>query len=71
MYASTNGVRADISQPPLRANKRQSAPQRKDAIRHIGKSTRVLAPPFAHGTDDRAEVATLCGEDVLSPRGTH
>src|SRR6516164_3185063 len=34
-------------------------------------STRVLAPPFAHGTDDRAEVATLCGEDVLGPRGAH
>src|SRR5258708_38959394 len=37
----------------------------------IGESTRVLAPPLAHGTDDRAEVATLCGEDVLGPRGTH
>src|SRR6516162_9153830 len=34
-------------------------------------STRVLAPPLAHRTDDRAEVATLCGEDVLGPRGTH
>jgi hypothetical protein len=34
-------------------------------------STRVLAPPIAHGTDDRAEVTTLCGEDVLDPRGTH
>ena len=37
----------------------------------IGESTRVLAPPLAHGTDDRAEVATFCGEDVLGPRGTH
>src|SRR5258707_3030463 len=37
----------------------------------IGESTRVLAPPLAHGTDDWAEVATLCGEDVLGPRGTH
>src|SRR5258708_114181 len=37
----------------------------------IGESTRVLAPPIAHGTDDWAEVATLCGEDVLGPRGTH
>ena len=37
----------------------------------IGESTRVLAPPLAHGTDDRAEVATLCGEDVLGPRWTH
>jgi hypothetical protein len=35
----------------------------------IGESTRVLAPPLAHGTDDRAEVATLCGENVLGPRG--
>jgi hypothetical protein len=39
--------------------------------RPIGESTRVLAPPLAHGTDDRAEVATFCGEDVLGPRGTH
>ena len=37
----------------------------------VSESTRVLAPPIAHGTDDRAEVATLCGEDVLGPRGTH
>jgi hypothetical protein len=37
----------------------------------IGESTPVLAPPLAHGTDDRAEVATLCGEDVFGPRGTH
>ena len=34
-------------------------------------STRVLPPPIAHGTDDRAEVATLGGEDVLGPRGAH
>ena len=34
-------------------------------------STRVLAAPIAHGTDDRAKVATLCCEDVLGPRGTH
>jgi hypothetical protein len=34
-------------------------------------SARVFAPPIAHGTDDRAEVAPLRGEDVLGPRGTH
>jgi hypothetical protein len=37
----------------------------------VGESTRVLAPPIAHGTNDRAEIATLCGEDVLGSRGTH
>jgi len=37
----------------------------------VGDSTRILAPPIAHGADDRAKVATLCGEDVLGPRGTH
>ena len=37
----------------------------------IGESTRVFTAPIAHGTDDRAEIATLCGEDVLGPRGTH
>ena len=33
--------------------------------------TALLAPPIAHGTDDRPEFATLCGEDVLGPRRTH
>src|SRR5258708_34739076 len=37
----------------------------------IGESTRVLAPPIAHGTDDWAEGATLFGEDGLGPRGPH
>ncbi len=37
----------------------------------VGESTRVFAPPITHGTNDRAEIATLCGEDVLGPRGTH
>ncbi len=34
-------------------------------------STRVLAPPIAHGTNDRTELATLRGEDVLGPWRTH
>jgi hypothetical protein len=36
-----------------------------------GWSTSVLAPPMAHGADDRTELATLRGEDVLGPRRTH
>src|SRR6516225_5786141 len=44
----------------------------KRAFDHLVRgSTCVLAPPIAHGTDDRAEIAALCGEDVLGPRGAH
>src|SRR5215475_13632217 len=57
---------------------RRSEPARIARKKHRGHlhaacewSTRVLAPPIAHGTDDRAEIAALCGEDVLGPRGTH
>jgi hypothetical protein len=35
------------------------------------RSTRVLASPISHGTHNRAEVATLLGQHVLSARGTH
>src|SRR5215469_16896780 len=40
-------------------------------IRCCEWSTRVLASPSAHGTHNRAEIATLLGQHVLSPRGTH
>src|SRR5260370_8172024 len=49
---------------------RTHAPQQKDGY-SITSSTRVLAPPIAHRTDDRAEIATLCGDDVLAPLATH
>ena len=35
------------------------------------RSPRVLASPISHGTHNRAEVATLLGQHVLGPRGTH
>src|SRR5262249_16696646 len=45
---------------------------KKSLFDHVHRgSTRVLATPIAHGADDRAKVATLCGEDVLGPRGAH
>src|SRR6516164_8769170 len=46
--------------------------RQKSLFDHLVRgSTCVLAPPIAHGTDDRAEIAALCGEDVLGPRGAH
>src|SRR5262249_40968491 len=45
--------------------------KRAYSINLVRGSTCVLAPPIAHGTDDRAEIAALCGEDVLGPRGAH
>src|SRR5271169_4568564 len=34
-------------------------------------STGVFASPSPHGADDRAEIATLAGKNVLGPRGAH
>jgi hypothetical protein len=45
------------------ANSGREQPQQSGPLfdHLVGESTRVLAPPIAHGTDDRAEIATLCG----------
>ena len=48
-----------------------NVPSRAKRSSQRGWSTSVLAPPMAHGTDDRTEFATLSGEDVLGPRRTH
>jgi hypothetical protein len=40
-------------------------------VRRGDASPRVLASPISHGTHNRAEVATLLGQHVLGPRGTH
>jgi hypothetical protein len=41
------------------------------AARPAERSTRVLSTPGAHGTDNRAEVATLGGKHVLGSRRAH
>src|SRR4029077_15321194 len=52
----------------LNASTNAFAPGEADEAR---RSPRVLASPISHGTHNRAEVATLLGQHVLSPRGTH
>src|SRR5258707_11821871 len=52
----------------LNASTNAFAPGEFDEAR---RSTRVLASPISHGTHNRAEVATLLGQHILGPRGTH
>src|SRR5712692_11763287 len=71
-FAAHHGLKSDIAPSPRSAQKATSvSPSDLQWLELIRWSRRVLASPSAHGTDNRAEVATLGGKNVLGPRGTH